>query len=73
MSNHAHLWASSKILDLSGTVRDFKKFTSKKIIETIINNEHESRKECLPAGRQGCSKFLKLRERKIAEIQTTPA
>src|SRR5499425_511512 len=45
MSNHAHLLASSKIFDLSGTLRDFKKFTSKKIIEAIINNEHESRKE----------------------------
>jgi REP-associated tyrosine transposase len=45
MSNHAHLLASSKIFDLSGTLRDFKKFTSKKIIEAIIKNEHESRKE----------------------------
>jgi putative transposase len=45
MSNHAHLLASSKIFDLSGTLRDFKKFTSKKIIEAIINNEHESRKD----------------------------
>jgi REP-associated tyrosine transposase len=48
MSNHAHLLASSKIFDLSGTLRDFKKFTSKKIIEAIINNGHESGKECLP-------------------------
>ena len=45
MSNHMHLLASSKIFDLSGTLREFKKFTSRKIIETIINNEHESRKE----------------------------
>jgi REP element-mobilizing transposase RayT len=43
MSNHMHLLASSKILDLSGTLRDFKKFTSKKIIKAIVNNEHESR------------------------------
>ena len=45
MSSHLHLLASSGIYDLSGTLRDFKKFTSKKIIEAIIHNEHESKKE----------------------------
>lgn len=45
MSNHLHLLASSGIFDLSGTLRDFKKFTGKKIIEAILNNEQESRKE----------------------------
>jgi hypothetical protein len=45
MSSHAYLLASSGIYDLSGTLRDFKKFTSKKIIEPNIHNEHESRKE----------------------------
>jgi len=45
MSNHLHLLASSSICDLSGTLRDFKKFTSKKIINAIINSDHESRKE----------------------------
>ena len=45
MSNHIYLLASSKIYDLSGTLRNFKKFTNKKIIEAIINNEHESRKD----------------------------
>ena len=44
MSSHVHLLASSGVYDLSGTLRDFKKFTSKKIIKTIINNDHESRK-----------------------------
>jgi len=33
MSSHVHLLASSLILDLSGTLRDFKKFTGKKVIE----------------------------------------
>jgi hypothetical protein len=37
--------AFAGICDLSGTLRDFKKFTGKKIIEAIIPNEHESRKE----------------------------
>jgi REP element-mobilizing transposase RayT len=49
MSNHMHLLASSASYDLSGTLRDFKKFTSKKIIEAIINNEYESRKEWMLA------------------------
>jgi len=45
MSNHIHLLASSSLYDLSGTLRDFKKFTGKKIINAIINSDHESRKE----------------------------
>jgi putative transposase len=44
MSNHVHLLASSAICDLSGTLRDFKKFTSNKIIKAIIDNDQESRK-----------------------------
>ena len=45
MSSHVHLLASSLILDLSGTLRDFKKFTGKKVIEAIVSNAQESRKE----------------------------
>ena len=45
MSNHVHLVGSSRNQDLSGILRDFKKFTSKQIVEAIIGNEHESRKE----------------------------
>ena len=45
MSSHVHLLASSLILDLSGALRDFKKFTGKKVIEAIINNPAESRKD----------------------------
>ncbi len=44
MSNHLHLIARSKEGDLSGTLRDFKKFTSKAIIKSIEENP-ESRKE----------------------------
>ena len=54
MTNHLHLIGSAKNEDLSDILRDFKKFTSKQIIEAIINNKQESRKDCLPAGRQGC-------------------
>ncbi|SEJ43007.1 REP element-mobilizing transposase RayT [Dyadobacter koreensis] len=45
MSNHLHLLASAKDgYNLSDILRDFKKFTSKKIVATI-NSEVESRKD----------------------------
>ena len=46
MSNHVHLVANSSKGDLSGTIRDIKKFTSKRIIATI-NSIPESRREWL--------------------------
>ncbi len=46
MSNHVHLLAKSNKEDLSGAIRDFKRHTSKKIIEAIITGQ-ESRKEWL--------------------------
>jgi REP element-mobilizing transposase RayT len=46
MTNHVHLIAKSKEgVELSGIIRDFKKFTSKKIINAITENIQESRKE----------------------------
>jgi len=44
MTNHLHLIASSTER-LEFTVRDFKKFTSKQMVETIKNNRFESRRE----------------------------
>src|SRR5690349_3176263 len=44
MSNHLHFMLSSKNHDLSGLLRDFKKFTSKEIISAIERNSAESRK-----------------------------
>jgi putative transposase len=44
MSNHLHLIASAKNHDLSDVLRDFKKFTSKKLIAAIEDNPKESRK-----------------------------
>ena len=44
MSNHLHLLVQNKQADLSGTIRDFKSYTSKIIIETIITG-NESRRE----------------------------
>jgi putative transposase len=46
MSNHIHLLARSNIVDLSGTIRDFKSFTGKKFI-AVIESEKESRKDWL--------------------------
>ena len=43
MSNHVHLIVSTND-NLSDILRDFKKFTSKAIIEAIKNNDTESRK-----------------------------
>ena len=45
MTNHVHLIISSDKSSISDLVRDIKKFTSRKIIECIINNKRESRKE----------------------------
>jgi len=44
MSNHVHLVARSRVGDLSGTIRDFKSYTSKQILKAI-SEEPESRKE----------------------------
>ncbi len=44
MTNHIHMIVSSKEGNLSDTIRDFKSYTSKKIIEAI-KSEPESRRE----------------------------
>jgi REP element-mobilizing transposase RayT len=45
MSNHMHLLASSKVNDLSGALRDFKKYSGNKILAAIAGNTHESRRD----------------------------
>jgi len=45
MSNHLHLIMAAKNKDLSDVLRDFKKYTSKKIIGAIASNRQESRRE----------------------------
>jgi REP element-mobilizing transposase RayT len=45
MSNHLHLVVSSKFEDLSGLLRDFKKFTSTEVLRSMMNNEKESRRQ----------------------------
>lgn len=46
MSNHIHLLIKSGKEDLSGTIRDLKRHTSRKIIETVQQSQ-ESRREWL--------------------------
>jgi len=48
MSNHLHLVAQSSTGDLSSTIRDIKKYTSKRIIETI-QSVPESRRDWMLA------------------------
>jgi REP element-mobilizing transposase RayT len=45
MSNHIHLIISAKENNVSDVPGDFKKFTSKQILKTIIEHPGESRKE----------------------------
>ncbi len=48
MSNHLHMICACKEgFELSNTLRDFKKHTSKTIVNTIENNKSESRKSWL--------------------------
>ena len=44
MSNHIHLMAQSETGDLSGIIRDFKNFTSRKFLE-VIDDSVESRRD----------------------------
>lgn len=45
MSNHLHMVVSAEGKHTIGDIlRDFKKFTNKKILKTLENNEHESRR-----------------------------
>lgn len=47
MPNHVHLLFRSELNDPSGLIRDFKGFTSKKLLKAIQENPRESRKEYL--------------------------
>ncbi|RZL09393.1 MAG: transposase [Pedobacter sp.] len=49
MSNHLHLIVSAEKGDLSDILRDFKKFTSKRLINAISEHPGESRREWMLA------------------------
>jgi REP element-mobilizing transposase RayT len=56
MSNHVHLIVQSSIGDLSGTIRDFKKYTAKRIIETAEVTPESRREWMLNQFRYNASK-----------------
>ncbi len=62
MTNHIHAIIQSKNNDLSGLVRDFKKYTSKSILNEIHQSGHESRKEWLEMIFEYHAKFNKRAE-----------
>jgi putative transposase len=45
MSNHVHLIIGTKELEVQDIMRDLKKFTSKRIIDAIKDNQQESRRD----------------------------
>lgn len=45
MTNHLHLLVSSASGDLSGTLRDFKKFTATRLLTSIACHQQESRRD----------------------------
>ncbi len=62
MSNHVHLIISSPGGNLSGILRDFKKFTSKQSLKPSKTVKKK-------AGKTGCSGYLKKLVKKIAVTQ----
>ncbi|WPR75766.1 REP-associated tyrosine transposase [Algoriphagus sp. NG3] len=59
MSNHIHLVVQVKEGKLSDWVRDFKKFTSKKLVKLVLDNPEESRREWLKMVFEYHAKFNK--------------
>ena len=66
MSNHIHLLTRSSIGDLSGTIRDFKNYTSRKFLE-IVDNKIESRNDWMKMVFQYHGKF---KNKQINQIWT---
>jgi len=59
MSNHLHLFCkATNGFVLSDVIRDFKKFTSKKIIETIIQQPESRREWMLNYFKEACSHLI---------------
>lgn len=66
MTNHIHLLCKgTNGFILSDIVRDFKKFTSKKIIQTIINEPESRREWMLEYFQKACQNFKKEQNYKV--------
>jgi REP element-mobilizing transposase RayT len=60
MTNHFHLiYSCSSDHDPATVLKNIKSYTALKIIDAIIRNPKESRKECLPAGEAGMLKMFR--------------
>jgi len=59
MSNHVHIILRSEKEDLSNTIRDFKKFTSKKLKTLLLDNNKESRRDWMKVVFEYHAKFNK--------------
>ena len=69
MTSHVHLIIGTKgEHKLEDIIRDLKSYTSRHIRKAIAESMIESRRECLPAGRQGCYGCLRERESRISVI-----
>ena len=64
MSNHIHILANSECRDLSGFVRDFKRFTSQKFFE-IMESDVESRRDWMKMVVEYHGRYKKNQERQI--------
>jgi len=64
MSNHIHILAQSEKGDLSGIIRDFKNYTSKKFLE-VINEGIESRSDWMKIVFEYHGKFKNKQENQI--------
>lgn len=66
MSSHLHLLCKSENgIVLSDVVRDFKKFTSKKIIQTIVNEPESRREWMLDCFSKACQHLKKKQQYKV--------
>ena len=54
MTSHIHIIIGSDADKLERIMQNMKRHTSEQLRAAIKNNYSESRKECLPVGRQGC-------------------
>jgi REP element-mobilizing transposase RayT len=64
MSNHIHMLAKSETGNLSGIIRDFKNFTSKKFIE-LLDDKSESRSDWMRRVFEYHGKFKNKQENKV--------
>ncbi len=66
MSSHLHLFCkATNGFVLSDVIRDFKKFTSKKIIQTIIEEPENRREWLLDYFRKACSHLKRVQQYKV--------